>query len=245
MAVNNSTDRVVAGVASYLGNPPNFSNLLGDVYERLIDAEEHYSNVASLYQASPLVKRERLTLTPGKLEYELPPDAGGIRLIRTTPDDEGRSAEIDVVDIQDLSLRPGLNGAGWLSTLTGGDFAVPRACSRVVTEGGPRLVMGATPTAQVECQMYYEPAPAGGEINPEAPPQFLQNFHGLLKIEIAHRMLPLLEWPEPKYSRFEKSLMLRLQEMKALFERYLAQADSEQGGFVPGWGDGRQRYGWG
>lgn len=238
MASNVSLDRVVAGVSSYLGNPPNFSNLLGDVYERIIDAQEEHVNFLSLYQVDPLVKNSEITLQPGTLNYQLPSDVGGIRLLRTKPDRQGRFVEIDVVDIQDLA-----NYQSTKSFITESDFSVPRACSRILVGTVPHLQMSVNPTSQTVCELFYEGA-GKADLDLDEPPEYLVNFHGLLKAQVAFDMLPLMEWPKDKYQRFAQHLSMRLGEKKQLLERYLSQSDSEQSGFVQGWGNGRQRYGW-
>lgn len=237
-----TTERILGGAFSLLGQPPGQDNLLGDACEALLGALEQFGNLVSVYDAERLIARGTFTTLEGKDEVFLADDVATLRRVET--DDPAMTRRIQIpllADIEDLATwQPEAAGLA-----DGGDQSAdlpvwPRQAAWY--QDGEKIVLrfASVPPGGVRCRYFYTPT-GTATLDLEQPTGFLRNYTGLLKAEVALRLLPRLGMTETDYRRYGVEIRRQRDESLDLLNRWLMQQSDETAGVVAGYGDGWAR----
>lgn len=232
-----SVDAIIAGVESLLLRPPNFANLLGDVYERFLDVQEEHQNYISLFDVDRLLRRATITVPANMREIEFPASlvgVGNFKSVRIIPDDvRFRPVPLEIVPLENL-----INYSATVTSIADSNVPqrVPVAMSWWNDGTVGRLAFSDTFDRAVNLSLMYEPA-GKAVLNPEADAVVLQNAHSFVKAEVAMRCLDMFFVPgTPTFAAREKILERQIAQASAILEDWLSSADEEESGFIPGWG---------
>lgn len=227
-----------------LGTPPSLVNKLGDVYEALLDAQEHYSNILTTYGQNFILGRYNFTLPARAIEFTPTglTDWGRPILCETDPAAwdlpfQYVRHEVNCTDIEDLDFfrreaprqieSDTINGQLLASAMTW--FRDTSGVLKFQFEFG-----GMLPQLAVPYRIYYQAAGLA-EFDPTAAPKWLPNFFDLLKFRAARVLMPKTDYEEPKYGRYERTVSQELADKEKVFADYIRNANPQQSGRMAGW----------
>lgn len=240
-----SHERLLAGVLSELLNPASGMNHIADIYERMLGRIQHYSTFVQTLGGNWLLDRTRLSIGPGKVQYEIT-DANFAQalLIETHPNDlpqMARPARIECVGLEDLHNYSNERIQAFFGSNSATVPTVPRAVATWVEQGQTFLRVCAEPLTPISLQIFFEPATTF-QLNPKAVPNFLPQFFELLQMATALRVLPLFkkEMDAETYAELTGSLRAHVSESEMLLRQYASNDHNETSGHMRGWGANRR-----
>lgn len=238
-----SLDRVIAGVASMLNDPPGFSNRLNDVYMAIEAAIDRHQLFVGMHQEARLVARKSAVLPAKKDRRQLPDDVGSVRSVRIIPQTQTlREWAFSPIDVLSLTKLHQFKATHFEQDYPQ-DFP-PVCCSEWRDEAGKlHLEFSHACSFDVPIEIICEPISAG-QLDPDNPPQHLRQFYFLLVVEVANDMLPKFNYDAVTHKRIYDLIQQRLQEGNLLLQQFLQQNDSAKGGMTQAWGGYRMRQRW-
>jgi hypothetical protein len=225
---------------------------VGDVYEALMMALEHYGNVLDLGGGNFILGKKDFTLPANTLSFELTgvSDWGKPLIVETNPTSWNLPYhyvrhEIDVVGVEDLDrLRDCAPRFLWPENSLEG-FIIPNGVAWYwSTDDTPKLMLefefGAVKSLQaVPYRVWYQPAGGAANFDETKTPQWLANFQALIKFHAASILLPKSGMDEVSYARYLRMVEQHMGSREQVLVQWLQTDHTKQSGSFAGFRRGQ------
>jgi hypothetical protein len=235
-----------------IGDPPALATRMGDVYEALLMALEHYGNVLDLSGGNFILGKKEFTLPAATIAFELMgvSDWGKPLIVETDPAAWNLAYryirhEVDVVDLQDLDrFRDAAPRWIWPETQLAGSVIASAVAWYWSTDETSKLMLefefgSVKPQTSVPYRVYYQPAGALASFDETKTPQWLANFQALITFHAASILLPKSGYDDTIYARYLRMIEQHLATREQTLLAWINNDHTKQSGSFAGWRRGQ------